>query len=116
MITSCHLPNCTEASHVVLFASGAEFARMPTRPAERIILCLRHGGEVYDLIRANRLTAPNTPVKQPFGVRLPAWLHADYMSMRLPRITPDPRGWADSRPVASSWSSREFRANPKARA
>ena len=104
MITSCHLPTCTEPSHVVLFASGAVFGGQPTTPAEKIALCLRHGGEVYALIHA---------LRNGKTIAVPGWLASD--RNRLPRITPDPRGWADARPAALTWSHREFRTQPGSR-
>jgi hypothetical protein len=46
----CSRPDCPDLGHVVLFAPGGEFDGRTYKRGEPIVFCLRHGGQVYDLI------------------------------------------------------------------
>ena len=87
--TSCHLTACDDTAHVVVFATGQQFVSQPTTPGQRILLCLLHGGQLYDVIRAWR---------RRHSVSAPGWLVDDLKADRLPRVTPDRRWTARSRP------------------
>jgi hypothetical protein len=39
---------CTEPGRVVLYALGGEFAGREYQPGQKMVLCLRHGGDVLD--------------------------------------------------------------------
>jgi hypothetical protein len=81
--TSCHLDTCADTAHVVVFATAAQFAGRPTETGHRILLCLLHGGQVYDAIRAWRRHR---------SVSAPTWLVDDLKADRLPQVKPDWHG------------------------
>jgi len=103
--TPCLLQGCQFPSHVVMFASGAQFAGTPTYDGAKIGLCLKHGGQVYDVLRALKTGDRHAA--------LPGWLVAD--KNRLPRLTPDRRGWVVSTPRSqAAWRASESRARTSA--
>lgn len=104
--TPCHRLTCNWSSHVVLFASGASLCGRPTQPGQMVVFCLKHGGEIYDIIRSMRDTR---------SVTLPSWLAPDHN--RIPRVTPLPDGWTKpASPNRRPWKAAEFRDEPADRA
>ena len=64
--------DCPYVAHVVLFAqSEGMFAGRMYRTGDRILLCLRHGGEVYDAIHG-RAWADWLDAYRSMAGRLPA--------------------------------------------
>jgi hypothetical protein len=111
-LTRCWLDTCRDIGHVVLYASGDRFAGLQTRPRQPIVLCLAHGGQLYDQIRVWRaVEARNKPLLKG-GMTLsktgrtssscPNWLISDLRNGRLPRTSPDPSGWPTASPFATN--------------
>jgi hypothetical protein len=109
-ITLCWLDPCRDVAHVILYASADRFGGRETRPRQPVALCLKHGGQVYDQIRVWRAVEErHRPLLRP-GVILgrldrkssscPDWLVADLRNDRLPRTSPDPKGWPPASPLA----------------
>jgi hypothetical protein len=101
--TRCHLDDCRDVAHVVLYASGNQFAGQPAYDRQPVMLCLKHGGEVYDVIRAWKKVDQIAPGFRRHGGEIgklirhsahcPTWLVTDLRNGRLPRVSPDPKGW-----------------------
>jgi hypothetical protein len=97
--TRCHLDDCRDVAHVVLYASGNQFAGQPAYDRQPVVLCLKHGGEVYDVIKAWRTLPSGVDHHSIAGPALyraaacPTWLVTDLRNDRLPRVSPDPKGW-----------------------
>jgi hypothetical protein len=109
-LSRCWLDTCRSVANVVLYASADKLGGLPTRPRQPVAFCLKHGGEVYDQIRAWRaIEERHKPVLRP-GVVLgrldrtssscPNWLVADLRNGRLPRTSPSPEGWPPASPAA----------------
>jgi hypothetical protein len=79
MPTSCHRKDCDNDAHVLLFATGHQFLGQAVDPGQAVYLCLAHGGQVYDMIRAWR---------DHHTVTAPSWLVDDVKNDRLPTILP----------------------------
>lgn len=95
--TRCHLGDCRDVAHVVLYASGDRLAGQPTYNRQPVAFCLKHGGDIYDVMRAWKDSIPSREPasydnKPTFAV-CPAWLVTDLRNNRLPRVSPDPKGW-----------------------
>lgn len=113
-LTRCFLDTCRDVGHVVLYASADRFAGLQTRERQEITLCLKHGGQVYDVIREwnGRVRLASRAYKVPAALvdsanrsmqhssTCPNWLVADLRNNRLPRTSPDPRGWPAASPAA----------------
>jgi hypothetical protein len=96
-ITPCWLDTCREPSHAVVYASDRRFVGLETRPRQAIGLCLKHGGELLDVMRAwNKQGRPLNRKSVP----CPNWLVSDLKNGRMPRMTPDPNGWPSVSPAA----------------
>lgn len=113
----CFLDTCRDVAHVVLYAAGDRLGGQNTRERQPVAFCLKHGGQVYDVIRewngrvasASRLArvprqaiwdpAHENPVMR-HSATCPNWLVADLRNARLPRTSPDPKGWPVASPMA----------------
>lgn len=84
-MTACLTESCREPGYVILYASAYRFCGLETFPGQQLGFCLRHGGDLYDAIRAWRDRR---------SVAAPTWLVDDLKANRLPRITPRVEGWA----------------------
>jgi hypothetical protein len=108
--TVCFLDNCREVGHVVLYASGDRLAGQITYERQPIVFCLKHGGQVYDVMRAWKKVDAMAPGFRRNGGEVgklirhsapcPTWLIADLRNDRLPRTSPDPKGWPPASPLA----------------
>jgi hypothetical protein len=104
--TTCHIDDCRAFGHVVMFATGNQFTGQPTTDGAKILLCLRHGGDVYDANKSWR--------GGKFAI-IPTWLADDAKANRLPRVTPDPGGWSQ-RSKSADWprsGSRPYQPRPE---
>lgn len=98
---------CREDSHVVLFASGPRFCGIETYPGQMLVFCFAHGEQLLDVIRAWK--ARRSAVT-------PSWLADDMKADRLPRLTPDAKGWLNPQEAkrrTERWTASEFRRTPK---
>jgi hypothetical protein len=102
--TRCWLDTCRQPAHVILYASGDRLAGLQTRPRQAVQFCLHHGGQVYDVIRAWRKPARTMTdvARANHSAPCPTWLVADLKADRLPRTSPDPKGWPAASPMATS--------------
>lgn len=107
-ITACWLGDCREPSHVVMFASGAQLCGQETFNGKKVAFCLKHGGQIYDVIKHWSVTETN---KSGRNAVTPTWLVDDFKADRLPRLTPDRRGWV-RRSETGTWRANEFRRSP----
>lgn len=105
-LTRCWLDTCREVGHVVLYATSDRLAGLQTRPRQPIVLCLQHGSQVYDVIRAWRKgdypSVDSGNAKRRRSAPCPNWLVSDLRNGRLPRTSPDPAGWAAASPMATT--------------
>jgi len=91
---------CREPGHVILYASAERFGPTTTRPGQKLGFCLRHGGELYDVIRAWRSRKRAVT---------PTWLVDDLKADRLPRVTPLASGWSRTPTVRERrWGPSDF--------
>ena len=109
-VSLCFLDTCRDEAHVVLYASGNRLGGQITRERQAVAFCLKHGGQVYDQIRAWRDIEDRYKPLLRDGVTFgrigrkssscPTWLVSDLRNNRLPRTSPDPKGWPAASPMA----------------
>jgi hypothetical protein len=110
LLTRCHLADCGDVGHVVLYASSDRLAGKDTTPRQPVVFCLKHGSQIYDVIRAwqtsEKRLSTGVVVQRTKHASCPAWLVTDLRNGRLPRTSIDPAGW----PAASALALNKHRA------